>query len=84
MAQILFPLFERVILMPLHAARGAAMEDLAAAAGNTGTPFLVAESVADALRLAKEHAGGDPVVVSGSVYLVGEVRAQLLHGGEFA
>jgi dihydrofolate synthase/folylpolyglutamate synthase len=83
MAQILFPLFERVILTPLHAARAAAMEDLVAAAGSTGTPFLVAESVGDAVRLAKEHAGGEPVVVSGSVYLVGEVRARLLHGEEF-
>jgi dihydrofolate synthase/folylpolyglutamate synthase len=84
MAQILFPLFERVILTPLHAARAAALEDLAAAAGNTGTPFLIAESVADALRLAKEQAEGDPVVVSGSVYLAGEVRTRLLHGEENA
>jgi dihydrofolate synthase/folylpolyglutamate synthase len=84
MAQILFPLFERVILTPLHAARAATMEDLAAAAGSTGTPFLIAESVADALRLAKELAGGDPAVVSGSVYLVGEARARLLHGEDFA
>jgi dihydrofolate synthase/folylpolyglutamate synthase len=84
MAQILFPLFERVILTPLHAARAATMEDLAAAAGSTGTPFLIAESVADALRLAKELAGGDSAVVSGSVYLVGEARARLLHGEDFA
>lgn len=84
MAQILFPLFERVILTPLHTARAAAMEDLAAAAASTGTPFVRAESVADALRLAREHAGAEPVVVSGSVYLVGEVRARLLHGEERA
>jgi dihydrofolate synthase/folylpolyglutamate synthase len=80
LAQILFPLFERVILTPLHAARAAAMEDLAAAAGKTGTPFAIAESVGDALRLAGESVGSDAVVVSGSVYLVGEVRARLLHG----
>ncbi|HEY1209571.1 MAG TPA: folylpolyglutamate synthase/dihydrofolate synthase family protein [Terracidiphilus sp.] len=81
MAQILFPLFERVILTPLHAARAAAMEDLVAAAQLTHTQFLVAESVAEALRLAKEHAGSGPIVVSGSVYLVGEARSLLLAEG---
>jgi dihydrofolate synthase/folylpolyglutamate synthase len=78
MAQILFPLFERVILTPLHAARAAVMEDLVAAAQLTQTPFLIAESVADALRLASKHAGTGPIVVSGSVYLVGEARSLLL------
>jgi len=81
MAQILFPLFERVILTPLHAARAAAIEDLVAAAQLTQTPFLVAESVAGALRLAKKHAGSGPIVVSGSVYLVGEARSLLLAEG---
>jgi dihydrofolate synthase/folylpolyglutamate synthase len=81
MAQILFPLFKRVILTPLHAARAAAIEDLVAAAKLTQTPFLVAESVAGALRLAKQHAGSGPIVVSGSVYLVGEARSLLLAEG---
>jgi len=78
MAQILFPIFERVILTPIHAARAAAMEDLVAAAQLTLTPFLIAESVADALRLARKHAGSGSIVVSGSVYLVGEARSLLL------
>ncbi len=88
MAQILFPLFERVILTPLHAARAAAMEELVAAAEATGTRAVATESVGEALRLAKEQAGGELVVISGSVYLVGEVRARLLpqflHGEESA
>ncbi len=79
MAQILFPLFERVILTPLHAARAAAIEDLVAAAQLTQTPFLIAESVADALRLASENAGSGSIIVSGSVYLVGEARSLLLN-----
>jgi folylpolyglutamate synthase/dihydropteroate synthase len=54
------------------------MEDLVAAAQLTQTPFLIAESVADALRLASKHAGTGPIVVSGSVYLVGEARSLLL------
>ena len=78
MARILFPLFERVILTPIHSPRAAAMEDLMAAAQRTQTPFLIAESVADALRLASKHDGGGPIVVSGSVYLVGEARSLLL------
>jgi dihydrofolate synthase/folylpolyglutamate synthase len=78
MAQILFPIFERVILTPIHSARAASMEDLVAAAQHTKTPFLVAESVAAALQLASNHAGGVPVIVCGSVYLVGEARSLLL------
>jgi dihydrofolate synthase/folylpolyglutamate synthase len=81
MAQILFPMFERVILTQLHTARAAAMEDLVAAAQLTQTPFLVAESVAGALQLASQQAGGGPIIVCGSVYLVGEARSLLLAEG---
>ncbi len=82
MARILFPLFERVILAPIHSARATAMEDLLAAANETGTQAEAADSVSDALRLAQEYAAGGVVVVSGSVYLVGEARAMLLAGKE--
>ena len=78
MAQILFPLFERVILAPIHSARAAALDDLLAAAKTTGTFAIPAESVAKAIELAEEDAPGGAVVVSGSVYLVGEVRTFLL------
>jgi len=78
MAQILFPLFERVIVTPIHAARAAAVEDLLAAAKGTGTKATAADSVREALQLAQENAAGGVVVVSGSVYLVGEARAMLL------
>jgi len=82
MAQILFPLFERVIVTPIHAARAAAVEDLLAAARATGTAATAAETVREALRMAQENAAGGMVVVSGSVYLVGEARGVLF--GEFA
>jgi dihydrofolate synthase/folylpolyglutamate synthase len=84
MAQILFPLFERVILTPLHSARAASMEDLVAAAQLTQTPFLVAESVAAALQLSREHTSSGPIIVCGSVYLVGEARSLLLAKGGIA
>lgn len=78
MAQILFPLFDQVILAPIHAARAASVDDLMAAASTTGVPVVATESVADALRQARERAKGGTVVVSGSVYLVGEARALVL------
>ncbi len=78
MAQILFPLFEQVIIAPIHAARAAALEDLLAAAQATGTPAVTADSVRAALEVARERSAGGVAVVSGSVYLVGEARAILL------
>jgi len=83
MAQILFPLFDQVILAPIHTARAAALDDLLAAAKATGTPAVVSESVSKALEAAKKRAGGGVIVVSGSVYLVGEART-LLMGAEGA
>ncbi len=81
MAQILFPLFEQVIFAPIHSARAAAMEDLEAAGRATGTPAVSAGSVREALQWAGERGQGGVVVVSGSVYLVGEARSQLLGEG---
>jgi len=78
MAQILFPHFEQVVLTPIHSARAASMEELVAAAQLTGKPFFVAESVAAALQLASKHTSTGPIVVCGSVYLVGEARSLLL------
>lgn len=76
LAQILFPLFERVILAPIHSARATALEELEQAARTTGTVAEVATSVDEALRMAAES-GSKPIVISGSVYLVGEARALL-------
>jgi dihydrofolate synthase/folylpolyglutamate synthase len=81
MAQILFPLFETVIIAPMHTARAAALDDLLAAAKSTGTPVIAAESVAQALELARQRRPQcEQIVVSGSVYLVGEARTLLLGG----
>jgi len=78
MAQILYPLFEQVILAPIRSSRAASIDELMSAARATGTKAVAAESVSDALKTAAELAAGRPVVVSGSVYLVGEARALLL------
>jgi len=91
MAQILFPLFDQVILAPIHSARAASMEDLLAAAQVTGTPAVVASSVREALQMAAHGVDAGKVrtpipaatvVISGSVYLVGEARGLLLPGAE--
>ena len=78
MAQILFPLFDQVILAPMQTARAASTADLLAAAQATGTPATVAESVRSALQVAENDIDGGIIVVSGSVYLVGEARSVLL------
>jgi dihydrofolate synthase/folylpolyglutamate synthase len=80
MAQILFPLFEQVIFAPIHSARAAATGDMVAAAQATGTSALATDSVGEALKLAAERSQGGVIVVSGSVYLVGEARSLLLSG----
>jgi dihydrofolate synthase / folylpolyglutamate synthase len=80
MAQILFPLFGRVILAPIHSARAAAMDDLEATAVAMGSMAVTADSVRQALKWAGDLGHGGVVVVSGSVYLVGEARSLLLGG----
>ncbi len=81
MAQILFPIFEQVILTPIHSARAASMEDLESAAKATGKPAIRSGSVREALQWAERSGQGGVVVVSGSVYLVGEARSLLLGEG---
>lgn len=81
MAHILFPIFDEVIFAPINSSRATPMRDLLAAAASTGTPAFAAVSVAQAIELALEHAPAhpaSPIVVSGSVYLVGDVRTRLL------
>ena len=78
MAQIFFPLFEHVVLAPIHSSRAASVDELLAAARSTGTKAVAAGNVSEALKTAAVLAEGSPVVVSGSVYLVGEVRSLLL------
>jgi dihydrofolate synthase/folylpolyglutamate synthase len=81
MAQIMFPVFRRVILAPIRTARGAGLDELMAAAKATGTAVMIAKSVGHALEIAREgaqSAAGEVVVVSGSAYLVGEARPLLV------
>ena len=84
MTQILFPLFDHVVLAPIHSARATTLDALMAAAEATGVEAhassTVFEALATARRLTPAGPGGTPgrIVVSGSVYLVGELRHLLL------
>jgi dihydrofolate synthase/folylpolyglutamate synthase len=78
LAQILFPLFDEVILVPIHSVRATAIGDLEAVAHAMGSVTTVAASVSEALKLAAMRARGGVAVISGSVYLVGEARSLLL------
>lgn len=79
LAQILFPIFERIVLTTSGSPRAASVEELLAAAATVGTPATVAEGPLEALEqaIARTPSTGQ-VVVSGSIYLVGPVREHLL------
>jgi dihydrofolate synthase / folylpolyglutamate synthase len=77
LAQILFPLFDRVIFAPIASPRATPVEALLEAAAATGTRAEAAPSIYAALQQA-EGEGGGVIVASGSVYLVGDARALLL------
>jgi len=78
MAEILFPLFQRVIFAPIHSARATAVADLLAAGKAAGSEAVAAESVSEAVEMAAACTQGGTVVISGSVYLVGEARGLLV------
>ncbi|HKO12493.1 MAG TPA: folylpolyglutamate synthase/dihydrofolate synthase family protein [Acidobacteriaceae bacterium] len=79
MAQILFPLFDRVIATPVMSPRSASAEELLQAAAKTGVRAVAASDGHQALERALAETPRDGlVVVAGSVYLVGELRPWLV------
>jgi dihydrofolate synthase/folylpolyglutamate synthase len=78
MTEILFPLAQRVIATRPENPRAAAPEEIVQAASRAGADIEEAAEVKTALEIARGAAGtGDVVVVTGSIYLVGEAM-QLL------
>ena len=78
-AQILFPIFDHVILTELASPRSASSAVLAAAAERTGADYTVADGPAAALDTAFSLTGAsDLVVASGSVLLIGALRSALV------
>ncbi len=78
LAQILFPLFERVLLVSVPSPRAATGQRLLAAAEATGAAAALLPSLAAALAALPPT---EDVVITGSVYLVGEARGLLLPDG---
>ena len=90
MAQVLLPLFDsssgdpdrardHVVLAPIQNPRAASVDDLLAAAHKLGVPAHAAPHVPGALAQAEAMTPPDGVIVAtGSVFLVGEVRAFVL------
>ena len=77
-AEILFPLAERVVATQADNPRAAATQDIAQLAERTQTPVVQAPNVGMALEQAFSQAGTDGVVViTGSIYIVGEALAVL-------
>ncbi len=77
LAQILFPLFERVLLVPVPSPRAASAARLLAAAQSV----TAAATIQPDLPAALAAVGSEDAVITGSVYLVGEARGLLLQQG---
>jgi dihydrofolate synthase/folylpolyglutamate synthase len=78
MTEILFPMAERVIATQADNPRSATAEEVVQAATRTSTDIEVAANVPAALNLARSLAGSEGVVVvTGSIYIVGEAMRSL-------
>lgn len=78
MAEILFPLAERVIATCPENPRSASPEEIREAGRRTGTEITAVPEVAAAVEAARRHARTENViVVTGSIYLVGEALRHL-------
>jgi dihydrofolate synthase/folylpolyglutamate synthase len=72
-ASVLFPVAEEVVLTKAQSSRAADPAQIAAQSSHTGAEFLLSKNVPEALELAKRHSqGGGIIVVTGSVFVVGE------------
>ena len=76
MTEILFPLADRVIATRPENPRAASPEEIQQAASRTGVEVETVEAVHEAVERARALAKpGTVVVITGSIYLVGEVMA---------
>jgi dihydrofolate synthase/folylpolyglutamate synthase len=78
MAGILFPIAEQVIVTKAANPRAATTSELAQAASHTGTPLHEEQNVAAALARAREVSKPPGlIVVTGSIFLVGEAMSAM-------
>jgi dihydrofolate synthase/folylpolyglutamate synthase len=78
MAAILFPIAEQVIVTKVTNPRAATTSELAQAGSRTGTPLYEEQNVAAALARAREVSKPQGlIVVTGSIFLVGEAMSAM-------
>jgi dihydrofolate synthase/folylpolyglutamate synthase len=77
MAEILFPLSDRVIVTRADNPRSATFDEIRQAAARVSTDIQPAEDVADALTKVRRLAPPTVVVITGSIYIVGEAMRLL-------
>ena len=83
-AEVLFPIAEQVVLTQVTNPRAATTAELLQAASRTGATMYAEENVAAALKRATEVSKpAGLIVVTGSIYLVGEVMKQLATSNVF-
>lgn len=81
MAQILFPIFDRVVLTEVESPRTASLEELLAASVNLNERVETARDASAALRSALGQTPADGLIaVAGSVYLIGTLRPEIVAG----
>jgi len=80
MARLLFPLAAGVTLVTAPSARAATASEIARRTEPSRQGAAQMESVREALEALLARDGGDPIIVAGSLYLVGEAREWLLAG----
>ena len=78
MAQILFPMFSRVVLAPVDSPRAASIEAMRQAGGDVAERLEAGTDWRDALALAVRGTGPRRVVLCGSLYLAGAARQLLI------
>ncbi len=78
LGQILFPVFDRVLLVRVDSARASSLKEMQAAAADVGAVAEAAESVEEAIaRASALTESGGQIVITGSVFLVGAARKAL-------
>ncbi len=80
MAEVLFPLAERVVATRAENPRSAAPEEIRAAASRVSVEIEEASDVAAALRCAQASPSQHLIVITGSIYVVGEALQFLTPG----
>lgn len=78
----LAPLAERVLICPVDTPRATAPEEIATALPEGAPPFSLYADFAAAFAAAPEPCAERPLLIAGSLFLVGEARAYFL-GGDF-